>query len=282
MPSAGAAGGLQGLDFALDGRVMRDRGDAAQESCGAVEMVCFGRLLGGMKGREAAAGAGGSFAAIRRLSIQLSSTAESMQCVHALVDRLGRDVLRTNGANGLGQAKVKGETRIAESAQHRGPKSLAITSKERVIERSLFTVKADDDGEASKDLKAFKTGADLVSRRAWYIRPEVLRRFICMLQSGACDYHEDELISGICGNTKIQRYTTFADRSGLQIVHEEAGNTLEREKTHCIEKITEQTVHITVGKEAGKEWIQVCHSKQKALLALFMFVCAQIMTRKKN
>ena len=153
------------MAFAQDGRVMRDCGEAA-DSRDAVEMVCSGRLLGGMKGGGAAAGAGRSVAAIRRLNGQLSSTAESMQCLHALVDRLGRDVLRTDGANGLGQAKVKGETRIAESAQHRGPKSLAITSKERVIERSLFTVKADDDGEASKDLKAFKTGADLVSRRA--------------------------------------------------------------------------------------------------------------------
>ena len=74
-----------------------------------------------------------------------------------------------------------------------------------------------------------------------------------MLQSGACDYHEHELLSGICGNTKIQRYTTFADRSGLQIVHEEAGNTKEREKIEYTEKVTEQAVHITVGKEAGKE-----------------------------
>jgi hypothetical protein len=143
VPSAGAEGGLQGMAFAQDGRVMRDCGEAA-ESRGAVEMVCSGRLLGGMKGGGAAAGAGRSVAAIRRLNSQLSSTAESMQCLHALVDRLGRDVLRTDGANGLGQAKVKGETRIVESAQRCGPENSVLTCEECVIGRSLFTEEEDD------------------------------------------------------------------------------------------------------------------------------------------
>jgi hypothetical protein len=143
--SAGAAGGLRGMGFAQDGRVMRDCGDAAQESNGAAEMVCCGRQLGGMKGGGAAAGAGASAAAGRRLSRQLSSAAESLHCLYALVDRLGRDVLRTDAANGLGRAQVKGETRIADSAQHRGPESPALTSEECVIERSLFTEEEDDD-----------------------------------------------------------------------------------------------------------------------------------------
>jgi hypothetical protein len=145
VPSAGAAGGLQGLGFAQDGRVMRDCGDTAQESRSAGEMVCCGRLLGGMKEGGAAAGAGASVAAGRRLSSQLSSAADNLHCLHALVDRLGRNVLRTDAANGLERAQIKGETRIADSAQHRGPKSSALTSEKCVIERSLFTEKEDDD-----------------------------------------------------------------------------------------------------------------------------------------
>jgi hypothetical protein len=145
VPSAGAAGGLQGLGFAKDGRVMRDCGDTAPESRGAVDVVCCGRLLGGMKRGGVASGEGASVAAGRRLSSQLSSAADSLHCLHALVGRLGRDVLKTDAANGLGRAQVQGETRIADSAQHRGPKSPALTSEECVIERSLLTEKDDDD-----------------------------------------------------------------------------------------------------------------------------------------
>jgi hypothetical protein len=124
---------------------MRDCGDTAQESRGAGEIVCCWRLLGGMKGGGSAAGAGASVAAGRRLSSQLSSAAESLHCLHALVDRLGRNVLGTYAANGLERAQVKGETRIADSVQHRGPKSPALTSEACVIERSLFTEEEDDD-----------------------------------------------------------------------------------------------------------------------------------------
>ena len=145
MPSAGAAGGLQCLGFAKDGRVIRHCVDTAPESRSAVDVLCCGRLLGGMKRGGVASGEGASVAAGRRLSSQLSSAADSLHCLHALVGRLGRDVLKTDAANGLGRAQVQGETRIADSAQHRGPKSPALTSEECVIERSLLTEKDDDD-----------------------------------------------------------------------------------------------------------------------------------------